>query len=179
MKKNKVKYCAFRDIFTVAHGGNILLMIVLSSLSLCLYEETLLLREGQWGLSCQRLANCMMLAVLRVQDSGRVSNIPAECVLRRPAGGVALHRPHAKLLARFGVPPLMIKVIRVFHDGMRARVQIRDGIRRECFQVYQGLGWRCVSPLSSIFGASSAQQLLTCSWNVWWQARWSCQTWHV
>ena len=32
-----------------------------------------------------------------------------------------------KVLARFGVPPRMIKVVRVFHDGMLARVQLDDG----------------------------------------------------
>ena len=32
-----------------------------------------------------------------------------------------------EVLARFGVPPRMIKAIRIFHGGMRARVQLNHG----------------------------------------------------
>ena len=31
-----------------------------------------------------------------------------------------------EVLARFGVPPRMITIIRMFHDGMRARVQLNS-----------------------------------------------------
>ena len=61
-----------------------------------------------------------------------------------------------EVLARFVVPPQMIKVIHMFHDGMRARVQLDDGDFSAWLNVYQGLRQGCVlSPLfSSIFLAS-------------------------
>ena len=53
-----------------------------------------------------------------------------------------------EILARFGVPPRMIKVIRMSHDGMRARVQLDDGDFSAWFNVCQGLRQGCVlSPL--------------------------------
>ena len=45
----------------------------------------------------------------------------------------------SEVLARFEVPPRMIKVIRMFHDGMRARVQLNDGDFLAWFIVFQGL----------------------------------------
>ena len=51
-------------------------------------------------------------------------------------------------LARFVVPPRMIKVIRMFHDGMMARVQLGDGDFSAWFNVCQGLRQGCgLSPL--------------------------------
>ena len=53
-----------------------------------------------------------------------------------------------KVLARAGVPPVMIDVIRQFHDGMRARVRMDDGELSEWFEATQGLQQGCVlSPL--------------------------------
>ena len=53
-----------------------------------------------------------------------------------------------EVLARFGVPPRMIKVIRTFHDGMRARVHLDDGEFMAWFNVCQELPQGCVlSPL--------------------------------
>ena len=45
----------------------------------------------------------------------------------------------AQVLARFGVPPQMIRVIRQFHDGMKACVRNDDGVCSEWFEVAQGL----------------------------------------
>ena len=53
-----------------------------------------------------------------------------------------------EVLARFGVPPRIIKVIRMFHDGMRARVQLDDRDFSAWFNDCQGLRQGCVfSPL--------------------------------
>ena len=62
-----------------------------------------------------------------------------------------------KVLARAGVPSVMIDVIRQFRDGMRARVRIDDGELSEWFEVTQGLRQGCVlSPLlfNTIFFAA-------------------------
>ena len=44
---------------------------------------------------------------------------------------------------------MVIEVIRIFHDGMRVRVQLNDGDFLSWFNVCQGLRQGCVlSPLS-------------------------------
>ena len=48
------------------------------------------------------------------------------------------------VLARFGVPPKMLSVIRHFHDGMRARIRTDDVECSEWFGVGQGLRQECV-----------------------------------
>ena len=48
------------------------------------------------------------------------------------------------MLARFGVPPTMIAIIRQFHDGMRAQVRLDGGKESEWFAVGQGLRQGCV-----------------------------------
>ena len=53
-----------------------------------------------------------------------------------------------EVLARFGVPPRRIKDIRMFRDGMRARVQLDHRYFSAWFNVFQGLRQGCVfSPL--------------------------------
>ena len=60
-----------------------------------------------------------------------------------------------EVLARYGVPSRMITIIRMFHDGMRARVQLNSGELSAWFDVCQGLIQGCVSSplLFNIFGA--------------------------
>ena len=48
------------------------------------------------------------------------------------------------ILARFGVPPRMIAVIRQFHDGMSACARNDNGDSSEEFNVEQGLRQGCV-----------------------------------
>ena len=60
-----------------------------------------------------------------------------------------------EVLARFGVPLRMMKIIRMFHDGMLARVQLDDGDFLAWFNVYQSLRQRCELPqlmLNTFFG---------------------------
>ena len=48
------------------------------------------------------------------------------------------------VLARFGVPPTMLAVIRQFYDGMRVRIRTDDGECSAWFGVGKGLRQRCV-----------------------------------
>ena len=92
----------------------------------------------------------MMFVVRRLQELGRTSSTCIEiCFMDLAkaydsAGRVLLW----EVLACFGVPPRMIEVTRMFHDGMRARVQLDDGDFSALFNVCQGLRQGCVlSPL--------------------------------
>ena len=57
------------------------------------------------------------------------------------------------VLARFGVPPRMLAVVRQFHDGMQACVGLDDGEGSDMFDVGQGLRQGCVlaPPLFNMF----------------------------
>ena len=82
-----------------------------------------------------------MFVVRRLQELGRTSNTSLEIYF------IDLAKAYDSVdrvllweaLARFGVPPRMIKVIRMFHDGMRARVQLDDGDFSAWFNVCQGV----------------------------------------
>ena len=92
----------------------------------------------------------MMFVVRRLQELGRTSNNSLEiCFIDLAKAYDSVDRVLLwEVLARFGVPPRMIKVIRMFHDGMRARVQLDDGDFSAWFNVCQGLRQGCVlSPL--------------------------------
>ena len=92
----------------------------------------------------------MMFVVRRLQELGRTSNTSLEiCFIDLAKAYDSVDRVLLwEILARFGVPPRMIKVIRMSHDGMRARVQLDDGDFSAWFNVCQGLRQGCVlSPL--------------------------------
>ena len=91
-----------------------------------------------------------MFVVRRFQELGRTSNTSLEiCFIDLAKAYDSVDRVlFWEVLPRFGIPPRMNKVIRMFHDGMRARVQLHDGDFSAWFNVCQGLRHRCVlSPL--------------------------------
>ena len=51
------------------------------------------------------------------------------------------------VLVRFGVPQVMISIIRQFHDGMRACVRLDDKVCSRWFAVEQSLRQGCVLAL--------------------------------
>ena len=92
----------------------------------------------------------MMFGVRRLQELGQASNISLHIYFIDLAKAYdTVDRVLLwKGLARVGVSPRMIKVISMFHDGMRARVHLVDGDVSARFNVCQGLRERCVlSPL--------------------------------
>ena len=133
----------------MAHAGKVLLKIVANRLG-DFGEETGILPEERCGFQPQRSTTNMMFVVRRLQELGRTSNTSLEiCFIGLAKAYDSIDRVLLwQVLARFGVPPRMIKVIRMFHDGMRARVQLDDGDFSAWFNVSQGYRQRCVlSPL--------------------------------
>ena len=104
-------------------------------------EEAGILPEEQCGFRPQRSTTDMMFVVRRLQELGRTSNTFVDiCFIDLAKAYDSVDRVLLwEALARFGVPPRMIKVIRMFHDGMRARVQLDDGDFSAWFNVCQGL----------------------------------------
>ena len=86
-----------------------------------------------------------MFAVRRLQELGRTSNTSLEIRLIDLAKAYdSVERMLWEILAHFGVPPRRIKFIRMFHDGIRTRVQLDDGNLSAWFNVCQGLRQGCV-----------------------------------
>ena len=113
-------------------------------------EEAGILLEEECGFRPQRSTTDMMFVVRRLQELGQTSNTSLEiCFLDLAKTYDSVDRMLLwEVLARFGVPPRMIKVIRMFHDGMRARVQLDDGDFSAWFNVCHGFRQECVlSPL--------------------------------
>ena len=91
----------------------------------------------------------MVFVVRRLQELGRASNVPINmCFIDLQKAYDSVDRTLLwEVLARFGVPSRMITIIRMFHDGMRARVQLNSGELSAWFHVCQGLRKGCASSL--------------------------------
>ena len=148
-KKDRTECSNYRGLSLVAHAGKVLLKIGANRLGdFC--EEAGILPEEQCGFRPQRSTTDMMFVVRRLQELGRTRNTSLEIWFIDLAKAYdSVDRVLLwEILARFGVPPRMIKVIRMSHDGMRARVQLDDGDFSAWFNVCQGLRQGCVlSPL--------------------------------
>ena len=139
-KKDWTECSNYRGLSLVAHAGKVLLKIVANRLgNFC--KEAGILPEEQCGFRPQRSTTDMMFVVRRLQKLGRTSNTSLEiCFIDLAKAYDSVDRVLLwEVLARFGVPPRMIKVIRMFHDGMRTRVQLDDGNFSAWFNVCQGL----------------------------------------
>ena len=144
-KKGRTECGNYRGISLVAHAGKVLLKIVATRLSA--YCETRnLLPEEQCGFHPHRWTTDRMFAVRRLQDLGRKAHVPLFlCFIDLQKAYDSVDRTLLwQVLARLGTPPQMIKVIRQFHDGMRACVRSDDGRCSEWFEVAQGLRQGCV-----------------------------------
>ena len=144
-KKDRTECSNYRGLSLVTHAGKVLRKIVANGLGdFC--EEAGILPEEQCGFRPQRSTTDVMFVVRRLQKLGWTSNtFPEICFIDPAKAYDSVDRVLLwEVLARFGVPPRMIKVIRMFHDGMRARVQWNDGNFSTWFNVCQGLRQGCV-----------------------------------
>ena len=106
----------------------------------------------------------MMFVVRRLQELGRTSNTSLETSF------IDLAKKYDsvdrvvlwEVIACFGVPPQMIKVIRMFHGRLKARVHLDNGDFSARFNVCHGFRQGCVlSPrLFNIFFATAIRVVL-------------------
>ena len=152
-----------RGISLVSHAGKVLLKLVANHLrDFC--EAQQILPEDQCGFRPARSTIDMLFVVRRLQELGRQRKIPLYICfvdLQKAYDSVDLELLW-KVLARVGVPFVMIDVVHQFHDGMRARVHMDDGELSEWFGVPRGLRRGCVlSPLLfNIFFAAVMEVVL-------------------
>ena len=113
-KKERTECSNYRGLSLVVHAGKVLLKIVANRLGdFC--EEAGILPEEQCGFRPQRSTTDMMFVVRRLQELGRTSNTSLEiCFIDLAKVYDSVDRVLLwEILARFGVPHRMIKVIRM------------------------------------------------------------------
>ena len=88
----------------------------------------------------------MVFVVRRLQDLARKKRFPLYvCFIDLTKAYDSVDRTLLwTVLARFGVPQIMISVICQFYDGMRACVRLDDRVCSRWFAVEQGLRQGCV-----------------------------------
>ena len=126
-KKDRTECGNYRGILLVAHAGKILLKIIARRLrEYC--ERVGILPGEQSGFRPNRSTNDMMFVIRRLQELARKKLIPLYvCFIDLTKAYFSVDRTLSWIvLARFGLPQIMISVIRQFHDGMRACVRL-DG----------------------------------------------------
>ena len=156
-KKDRTECGNYRGISLVAHAGKILLKIIARRLSeYC--ERVGDLPEEQSGFRPIRSTTDMMFVIRRLQELARKKRVPLYvCFIDLTKAYDSVDRTLLwTVLARFGVPQIMISVIRQFHDGMRACVRLDDRVCSRWFAAEQGLRKWCVlaPPLFNIFFAA-------------------------
>ena len=144
-KKDRTECGNYRGISLVAHAGKILLKIIARRLSeYC--ERVGILPKEQSGFRPNRSTTDMMFVIRRLQELARKRRIPPYvCFIDLTKAYDSVDRTLLwTVLARFGVPYIMISVIRQFHDGMRACVRLDDRVCSRWFAVEQSLRQGCV-----------------------------------
>ena len=140
----------YRGISLVAHAGKVILKIVAFRLGSYLERERLL-PESQCGFRPGRSTVDMMFVVRRLQELGRKEGVPLyTCFGYLQKACDSVDRSFLwVVLARFGVPPEMVDIVRQFHDEVPACVRLNGGRVSEWFEIGQGLRQGCV--LNPIF----------------------------
>ena len=156
-RKDRAECGNDRGISLVAHAGKILLKIIARRLNeYC--ERVGILPEEQSGFRPKHSTADMMFVVRRLQELARKKRTPLYvCFIDLTKAYDSVDRTLLwTILARFGVPQIIISVIRHFHDGMRACVPLDDRVCSRWFAVEQSLrqGWVLVPLLFNIFFAA-------------------------
>ena len=144
-KKDRTECGNYRGISLVVHAGKILLKILARRLSeYC--QRVGILPEEQSGFRPNRSTPDIRFVVRRLQELARKKRIPLYvCFIDLTKAYDSVDRTLLwTVLARFGVPQIMISVIRQFYDGMRACVRLDDRVCSRWLAAEQGLRQGCV-----------------------------------
>ena len=128
-KQDRIECGNYRGISLVAHVDKIQLKIIARRLSkYC--ERVGILPEEQSGFRPNCSTTDMMFVIYRLQELARKKRIPLYvCFIDLTKAYDSIDRTLLwTVLVRFSVPQIMISVIRQFHDGMRACVQLNDRV---------------------------------------------------
>ena len=127
-KKDRTECGDYRGISLVAHAGKVLLKVIAGRLSDYCERENIL-PEEQCGFRPQRSTVDLMFVDRRLQELARKQDTPLYmCFIDLTKAYDSVDRSLLwDVLARLGVPPRMLAVIRQFHDGMQACVRLDDG----------------------------------------------------
>ena len=100
-----------------------------------------MLPEAQCGFRPRRSTIDVMYVIRRLQEHGRLGRTPLfVCFINLQKAYDSVDRSLLwVVLARFGVPPRIISIIRQFHDGMRACIRLDGNRTFQRFEVRQGL----------------------------------------
>ena len=112
-KKDRTECGNYRGISLVAHAGKVLLKVIAGRLGDCCERENIL-PEEQCGFRSQRSTVDMMFVVRRLQELTRKKDTPLYmCFIDLTEAYDSVDRTLLwDVLARFGVPPRMLAVIR-------------------------------------------------------------------
>ena len=135
-KRYRTECGNYRGIPLVAHAVKVLHEVIAGRLSDYCGRENIL-PEEQCGFRPQRSTVDMMFAVRRLQELARKKDTPLYlCFVDLTKAHDSVDRTLLwDVLARFGVAPRMLAVIRQFHDGMQACVRLDDGKCSDIFDV--------------------------------------------
>ena len=127
INKDRTECGNYRGISLEAHTGKLLLKVIADRL-IDNGERENFLPEGQCGFKPQSSTVDMMFVVRRLQELVRKKDTPLYLYFIDLKAYDTVDRTLLwDVLARFGVPPRMLAVIREFHNGMQACVQLDDG----------------------------------------------------
>jgi hypothetical protein len=132
----------YRGISLLSIAGKVLAKVILNRLNAHLLDETV--PESQCGFRQNRGTIDMIFSARQIQEKCREQNMDLYILfvdLTKAFDTVS--RPGLwNILPRIGVPPKMVKIIRCFHDGMKARLVA--GTEDEEFAVSNGVKQGCV-----------------------------------
>jgi hypothetical protein len=141
-KKDPLDCGNYRGISLLAVAGKILSNIILFRIAGTVEE---VLPESQCGFRSQRSTADMIFAIRQLQEKSKEQKMDLFMVF------IDLTKAYDtvnrvllwKLLARYGIPDRLIKIIRSMHEGMKAKLNLDVGVSEE-IPINNGLRQGCV-----------------------------------